>query len=95
LQRDEAPPKKVVKRVNGNSRLATAAREWLPNQTIEACRKRRVRRESVFGLYSVSGDQAMAAADSGELAADSAPRFGHFQMIHISTGTAASAAHRK
>ncbi len=48
-----------------------------------------------FGLYSVSGDQAMAAADWGEWAAGSVLGFGHFQIIHINTGTAARPAHRK
>jgi hypothetical protein len=48
-------------------------------------------REEFKGLR----DQAMAAADWGKWSAGSALRFGHFQIIHINTGTAARAAHRK
>jgi hypothetical protein len=45
--------------------------------------------------YSISGDQAKAAADWGEWAAGSVLGFGHFQIVHTNTGTAARPAHRK
>ena len=37
-----------------------------------------------LGLYSASGNQAMAAADWGEWSAGSVLGFGHFQIIRMS-----------